>query len=155
MSEARRPDERRYPIRIPVSIIRLGSRLLYRVSVRVPDKVARRGLRWSTLQAFTIKPPQGIVGWQYYLTNLINFVILDGRGDLSTRRLKRKNTLFFMEYELTLAGIQNNTLACTTILESAPAADSSTKPLDVTTAEITKTRTTKTILEVSMMVACS
>ena len=47
----RRPYERRDPVRPLVSIIRLGLRLFDGVSVRIPNEVARRGLRRGALEA--------------------------------------------------------------------------------------------------------
>ena len=51
VGEPRRPDERRDPVRPLVSIVRLGLRLLHGVPVRIPDEVARRGLRRGALEA--------------------------------------------------------------------------------------------------------
>ena len=51
VSEPRRPDEGRDPVRPLVSIVRLGLRLLHGVPVRIPDEVARRGLRRGALEA--------------------------------------------------------------------------------------------------------
>ena len=50
VSESRRPDERRDPVRFLVSLIRLGLRLLNGVTVRISDEVTRRGLRRGALE---------------------------------------------------------------------------------------------------------